>query len=101
MSAVLEGPAIKWIALESLYPICQISDIDIWMSDSCRIIKCSCERKLIEAGAELYELRADNALLEYYTQTDSRLADSHAGMHTKSFVVDNDIVMIGLSIFGL
>ncbi len=52
-------------------------------------------KALIEAGAELYELRADNRLIEYYKQTDSRVADAHAGMHTKSFVVDDDISLIG------
>ncbi len=52
-------------------------------------------KKLIEAGAELYELKADNALMEFYKQSESRVAESHAGMHTKSFVVDDNISMIG------
>lgn len=52
-------------------------------------------KALIEAGMELYELRADNELLAYYKQTESRVADSHAGLHTKSFVVDGKTSVIG------
>jgi putative cardiolipin synthase len=52
-------------------------------------------KALIRAGVELYELRADNELLEHYKETDSRIADSHAGLHTKAFVVDGRISMIG------
>lgn len=52
---------------------------------------------LIEAGVELYEYRADNALIEHYKSMESELkiAESHAGMHTKAFVVDRRISMIG------
>jgi putative cardiolipin synthase len=52
-------------------------------------------KALIRAGVELYELRAENELLEHYKETDSRIADSHAGLHTKAFVVDGRISMIG------
>jgi putative cardiolipin synthase len=52
-------------------------------------------KPLIEAGVELYELRADNELLEYYKEVESKVADSHAGLHTKAFVVDSEISMVG------
>jgi putative cardiolipin synthase len=52
-------------------------------------------KPLIEAGVELYELRADNELLEYYKEVESKVADSHAGLHTKAFVVDGATAMIG------
>ncbi len=52
-------------------------------------------KALIEAGADLYELRADNELLEFYKQRESRVAESHAGLHTKSFVVDGETSVIG------
>lgn len=52
-------------------------------------------KALLEAGVELYELRADAELVEYYRQTDTRLADSNAGLHTKAFVVDGRISMVG------
>jgi len=52
-------------------------------------------KDLLEAGAELYEVRADAALLEHYRQQDERLSSSHAGMHTKAFVVDDDLSIIG------
>jgi putative cardiolipin synthase len=52
-------------------------------------------KPLLEAGAELYELRAETELLEYYKEADSRIAESHAGLHTKAFVVDGRWSMIG------
>lgn len=52
-------------------------------------------KPLLEAGAELYELRADTELLDYYKEADSRIAESHAGLHTKAFVVDGRWSMIG------
>jgi putative cardiolipin synthase len=52
-------------------------------------------KKLIQAGVELYELRADNKLLEHYKDADSRIANAHAGLHTKAFVIDGKISMIG------
>ncbi len=52
-------------------------------------------KPLVESGVELYELRADAELLNHYREVDSRIADSHAGLHTKAFVVDGDISVIG------
>ncbi len=52
-------------------------------------------KALLEAGVELYELRADTELIEYYRRTDQKLADSNAGLHTKAFVVDGRYSMIG------
>jgi putative cardiolipin synthase len=52
-------------------------------------------KPLIEAGVELYELRADAELLDHYRKIDNRIADSHAGLHTKAFVVDKRISLIG------
>lgn len=52
-------------------------------------------KALLEAGVELYELRADAELVEYYRQTDQKLADSNAGLHTKAFVVDGRYSMVG------
>ena len=50
---------------------------------------------LIDAGAELYELRADSELIEHFDEVDDRIADSHAGLHAKAFVVDERLTMIG------
>ena len=50
---------------------------------------------LLKAGVELYELRADAALLEHYKEVDSQLADSHAGLHAKAAVFDRRISVIG------
>jgi len=52
-------------------------------------------KPLIEAGVELYELRADAELLNHYREVDNRIVDSHAGLHTKAFVVDSRISVIG------
>lgn len=52
-------------------------------------------KSLLEAGAELYEMRADAALLDFYRQQDTKLSASHSGMHTKAFVVDGDMSGIG------
>jgi putative cardiolipin synthase len=52
-------------------------------------------KAILEAGVELYELRADAALLEHYKQEDPRLSASHSGLHTKAFVVDDDLAVIG------
>jgi len=54
-------------------------------------------KALLEAGVELYEFRADNALIEHYKamDADNLISESHAGMHTKAFVVDGKISMIG------
>jgi putative cardiolipin synthase len=52
-------------------------------------------KRMIEAGIELYELRPDPEILEHYKQVESRVAESHAGLHTKAFVVDRRLSMIG------
>ena len=52
-------------------------------------------KALLEAGVELYELRADTELIEYYRETDQKLTDSNAGLHTKAFVVDRRYSMVG------
>ena len=52
-------------------------------------------KRMIEAGIELHELRPDPELLEHYKQVESRVAESHAGLHTKAFVVDGRLSMIG------
>jgi putative cardiolipin synthase len=50
---------------------------------------------MIEAGIELHELRPDPEILEHFKQQDDRIATSHAGLHTKAFVVDRRLSMIG------
>jgi len=52
-------------------------------------------KRMIEAGIELHELRPDPELLEHYKQVESRVAESHAGLHAKAFVVDGRLSMIG------
>ena len=52
-------------------------------------------KRMIEAGIELHELRPDPEILEHYKQVESRVAESHAGLHTKAFVVDRRLSMIG------
>lgn len=52
-------------------------------------------KRLIDAGAELHELRPDPELLEHFKEVDSRVATSHAGLHAKAFVVDERLSMIG------
>jgi len=52
-------------------------------------------KRLIEAGVELYEFRPDPELLEYFKQMESRIAKSHAGIHTKAFVVDGRVSLVG------
>ena len=51
-------------------------------------------KDILEAGAELYELRADAALREHFRAND----DNHevpAGIHTKSFIIDDEQALIG------
>ena len=50
---------------------------------------------LLEAGVELYELRADSELIEHFEQFDDRISESHSGLHAKAFVVDGRLSMIG------
>jgi putative cardiolipin synthase len=52
-------------------------------------------KRMIEAGIELHELRPDPEILELYKQAERRVAESHAGLHTKAFVMDRRLSMIG------
>ncbi len=52
-------------------------------------------KRMIEAGIELHELRPDPEILEIFKQTHDRVAESHAGLHSKAFVVDRRLTMIG------
>jgi putative cardiolipin synthase len=52
-------------------------------------------KEMIEAGVELHELRPDPEILELFKQQDDRVAESRAGLHTKAFVVDRRLSMIG------
>jgi putative cardiolipin synthase len=52
-------------------------------------------KRMIEAGVELHELRPDPEILEQYKKTENRVAESHAGLHAKAFVVDGRLSMIG------
>lgn len=54
-------------------------------------------KRMIEAGIELHEFRPDPALLDYFKEKDDddRIQQSHAGIHTKSFLVDRRIAFIG------
>jgi len=54
-------------------------------------------KRMIEAGVELHEFRPDPELLEYFKEQDAgeRIESSHAGIHTKSFVVDGRLSLIG------
>ena len=52
-------------------------------------------KKLLNAGVELYELRADAEMLEHFKETENPVTDSHAGLHTKAFVFDRRISLIG------
>jgi putative cardiolipin synthase len=51
-------------------------------------------KKMLEAGVELHELRADAALREHFQAFDGD-HEVHAGIHTKSFVLDGDQALIG------
>jgi len=52
-------------------------------------------KRLIEAGVELYELRADAAMLDFLKRGREAIANSHAGLHTKAVVVDDRLTLIG------
>jgi putative cardiolipin synthase len=52
-------------------------------------------KEMIEAGIELHELRPDPEILKHFQETHDRVAESHAGLHTKAFVVDRRLSMIG------
>ncbi len=52
-------------------------------------------KRLLEAGVQLHELRADAALREFL-ESDKKIAgNSHAGLHTKAVVVDANMTLIG------
>ena len=51
-------------------------------------------KKLLEAGAELHELRADAALREHF-KANKENSEVPAGIHTKSFVIDGQQALIG------
>tara|TARA_R100000027_G_scaffold1806_4_gene2009 strand:+ start:2446 stop:3981 length:1536 start_codon:yes stop_codon:yes gene_type:complete len=51
--------------------------------------------KLVDQGVTLYELRVDGAMMDYYRQRETRLAGSNSGLHTKAFVIDRKISVIG------
>jgi putative cardiolipin synthase len=52
-------------------------------------------KPMIEAGIELHELRPDPEILKRHKQGEKRAEGSRAGLHTKSFVVDRRLSMIG------
>ena len=52
-------------------------------------------KPMIEAGVELHELRPDPEILDRFKQEHGRVAESRAGLHTKAFVVDRRLSMIG------
>ena len=51
-------------------------------------------KDMLEAGAELHELRADAALREHFRANEDD-EEVPAGIHTKSFVLDGDQALIG------
>ena len=52
-------------------------------------------RPCASAIIELHELRPDPEILEHYKQVEDRVAESHAGLHSKAFVVDQRLSLIG------
>jgi putative cardiolipin synthase len=52
-------------------------------------------KKMIEAGVELHELRPDPEILAHFKNEHPEVAKSHAGLHSKAFVVDRRLSMIG------
>jgi putative cardiolipin synthase len=52
-------------------------------------------KRMIEAGIELHELRPDPEILDHFKKEHDRVARSRAGLHTKAFVVDRRLSMIG------
>jgi len=51
-------------------------------------------KAMLEAGAELHELRADAALREHFKASDGD-NEVPAGIHTKAFVIDGEQALIG------
>jgi putative cardiolipin synthase len=52
-------------------------------------------KRLLRAGGELYELRADAALREFLESDKLESGNAHAGLHTKAAVVDGHTTLIG------
>ena len=52
-------------------------------------------KPMLKSGVNLYELRVDGAMMDYYRNRESRLASSNSGLHTKAFVIDRKISIIG------
>ena len=52
-------------------------------------------KPMIEAGVELHELRPDPEILEHFKEDHQEVEGSRAGLHSKSFVVDRRLSMIG------
>jgi len=52
-------------------------------------------KRMIKAGVELHELQPDPEILDLFKETHEGVAASHAGLHTKAFVVDRRLTMIG------
>lgn len=50
-------------------------------------------KALLQAGAELYELRADAELREHFHHFDKQ--ETPAGIHTKAFIIDDEQTLIG------
>jgi putative cardiolipin synthase len=51
-------------------------------------------KAMLEAGAELHELRADAALREHFKANEND-EEVPAGIHTKAFVIDGEQALIG------
>jgi putative cardiolipin synthase len=51
-------------------------------------------KPILETGAELYELRADAALREHFKANNGN-HEVPAGIHTKSFIIDDEQALIG------
>ena len=51
-------------------------------------------KDILESGAELYELRPDAALREHF-EANEKDHEVPAGIHTKSFVIDEEQALIG------
>jgi putative cardiolipin synthase len=52
-------------------------------------------KPMIEAGVELHELRPDPEALARHKEKEARAKGSRAGLHSKAFVVDRRLSMIG------
>jgi putative cardiolipin synthase len=52
-------------------------------------------KAMLEAGVELYELRAGAELVSHYEKLQRPVADSHAGLHTKAFIADGNSSIVG------